>query len=69
MDSYKDETDRLEKLFGRKTPGEIEEEMGINRYNNTGVGFGYLGMGKLPENREEAMKNLDPSKINELIEA
>lgn len=65
--NYEDETDRLEKLFGEKTLGEMEDEMGINHYNNTGVGFGYLGMGELPKTREEAIKIFDPSNIGELV--
>jgi len=67
MNCYKDETDRLENLFGDKTLGEMEKESGINRYNYTGVGFGYIVDGELPETREEAMKSFDPSNIDELL--
>lgn len=67
MDCYENEIARLSKQFGDKTLGEMEEEMDINHYDNTGVGFGYLGLGKLPETREEAIKIFDPSEIDELI--
>jgi len=67
MDCYENETDQLEKQFGDKTLGEMEQEMGINCYNHTGIGFGYLVRGKLPETREEAMKIFDSSKVDELL--
>ena len=67
MDCYEDEIARLAERFGEKTLGEMEEEEGINHYNNTGVGFGYLSKGNLPKTREEAMKIFDVSEIGELV--
>lgn len=66
MEEYNDLADRLESRFGDKTLGEIEKEEGITKYNNTGVGFGYIVKGKLPKNRKEAMKIFDPSNIGKL---
>jgi hypothetical protein len=67
MECHKDEIARLEKQFEDKSLGEIEQELGITCYNNTDVGFGYLGMGKLPETLEEAMKIFDTSEVDELL--
>jgi len=67
MDCYEDEIARLSKQRGDRTLGEMEEELGINHYDNTGVGFGYLGLGKLPETHGEAMKIFDPAEIDELL--
>jgi len=67
MDCYEEEIAKLEEKFGSKTLGEMEEELGVNHYNNTGVGFGYLIKGKLPETAEEAMKIFDVSKVDKLV--
>jgi hypothetical protein len=67
MDCYKDEVARLERDYGEMTLGEMEDALGIVIYDNEGVGFGYPGMGKLPENEEEAKKIFDTSEIRELL--
>lgn len=67
MQCYKEKVTELKKRFGDKTLGEMEEELGINRYNNTGVGFGYLVKGNLPNTKEEAKKILDTSEVDKLL--
>jgi len=67
MDCYRDRIAEIGKQLHVKSLGEVEADLKINRYNYTGVGFGYNLKSKYPNNQVEALQFTKTPEFDELV--
>ena len=67
MDCYRERIVEISKQLQEKTLGEIMANMGINKFNYVGVGFGYNLKDTYPDTMEEAKESTLTPEFDELV--
>ena len=67
MDCYRERIAEISKQLQEKTLGEIMANMGINKFNYVGVGFGYNLKDTYPDTMEKAKESTLTPEFDELV--
>ena len=67
MDCYRERIAEISKQLQEKTLGEIKANMGTNKFNYVGVGFGYNLKDTYPDTMEKALKSTLTPEFDELV--